>query len=38
LRWLKPGVDLMGFIGTAEVMPRFKASRNRALGEFFRSL
>jgi hypothetical protein len=38
LQGLKPDVDLIGFCGMTEVMPCYKASRNRAMGEFFRSL
>jgi hypothetical protein len=38
LQGLKPGVDLMGFIGTTEVVPCYKACRNRGLSKFFRGL
>jgi hypothetical protein len=35
LQGLKPNVDMIGFIGTTEVVPCYKASRNRASSEFF---
>jgi hypothetical protein len=38
LQGLKPNVDLIGFIGTTEVMPCYKASEVGCLSEFFRSL
>jgi len=38
LQGLKPNVDFIGFIGTTEVMPCYKAFENRLSDEFFRSL
>jgi len=38
LQGLKPDIDLIGLIGTTEVMPCYKASEVGCWGEFFRSL
>jgi len=38
LQGLKPDIDLIGFVGTTEVVPFYKASELGCLSEFFRSL
>jgi hypothetical protein len=38
LQGLKPNIDLMGFIGTTEVMPFHKALRIQLFNELFRNL
>jgi len=38
MQGLKPDIDLIGFIGTTEVMPCYRASEGGFPSEFFRSL